>query len=62
MCRAAATYKERNIVNETPNRPTEEEILVVEISDESLEAAAGADCLRALTQISFCTMGVCPGG
>jgi hypothetical protein len=49
-------------MSETTNRPTEVETLIVEISDESLEAAGCANYLRALTQIAYCTWGVCPGG
>ncbi len=38
-----------------------DEIIFVEISDESLEAAASAANLGLYTQFAFCTLNGCPG-
>jgi hypothetical protein len=43
------------------NEPTEDEITSIEISDESLEAAALAGIARAYTQFGLCTISLCPG-
>ena len=40
----------------------DDEILVTEISDETLEAAAFAEKLGAYTEFAWCTQAVCPGG
>jgi hypothetical protein len=44
------------------NEPTEDEITNIEISDESLEAAALAGNAGAYTQFGLCTISFCPGG
>ena len=50
-------------MGDTTNEPIEDEIISIEISDEVLEAAACVENSSAyMTQIAFCTMGVCPGG
>jgi hypothetical protein len=50
-------------MSDITDEPIEDEITSIEISDESLEAAACVENSRAyLTQIAWCTIGVCPGG
>lgn len=49
-------------MSEITNEQAEEEILVYEVSDESLESAAAAANAGAYT-LGFCTgLSVCPGG
>jgi hypothetical protein len=43
------------------NEQTENEIFAIEISDESLEAAAFAEKLGAYTEFAWCTQFTCPG-
>ena len=44
------------------NEQTDDEMLEVEVSDESLEAAAFVGNLGAYTEFAFCTRVACPGG
>lgn len=44
------------------NEPTEDEISSIEVSDESLEAAAFEGNAGAYTQFGLCTVSLCPGG
>jgi hypothetical protein len=43
------------------NEQTEDEIISIEISDESLEAAALAGISGVYTQFGLCTISACPG-
>jgi hypothetical protein len=38
----------------------DDEVMRVDISDEALEAAAGADRLRGYTELAYCTAFACP--
>jgi len=48
-------------MNELVNEQTEQEMLEIEISDESLEAAAFAGNLGGYTEFAYCTQVACPG-
>jgi hypothetical protein len=43
------------------NEQTVDEIISIEISDESLEVAACAENAGAYTQFGLCTISFCPG-
>jgi hypothetical protein len=54
----------RDIINEQniTNKQIEDEMLEIEISDESLEAAAfGGNLGGAYTEFAYCTRVACPG-
>jgi hypothetical protein len=44
------------------NELTEDEIMSIEITDESLEAVALAGNAGVYTQFGLCTISLCPGG
>jgi len=48
-------------MNELVNEQTEREMLEIEISDETLEAAAFAGNLGGYTEFAYCTQVACPG-
>ena len=47
-------------MTDTTNEQTDDEVISIDISDESLEAAAFADHLRGYTQLAYCTAFACP--
>jgi len=47
-------------MTETSSDHADDEIMRVDISDEALEAAAGADRLRGYTELAYCTAFACP--
>ncbi len=49
-------------MSDTIVEQTEDEMLELEISDESLEAAAFAGNSGAYTEFAYCTRVACPGG
>jgi hypothetical protein len=48
-------------MSDITNEQTEDEIISIEISDESLEAAAFAGHAAIYTQFGLCTISLCPG-
>jgi hypothetical protein len=48
-------------MNDILNEKAEDEVLMTEISDESLEAAAFAERFGAYTEFAWCTQVACPG-
>lgn len=48
-------------MNEFVNEQNDGEMLEIEISDESLEAAAFAGNLGGYTEFAYCTQVACPG-
>lgn len=48
-------------MNEIANEQADEQIMSVEVSDESLEAAAFAGNAGVYTQLGLCTFASCPG-
>ena len=49
------------MIDPTNEEWTADDVFYVEVSDESLEAAASAGSLGLYTQFAFCTMNGCPG-
>ena len=49
------------MIDLTNEERTADDVFYVEVSDESLEAAASADSHGLYTQFAFCTMNGCPG-
>ena len=47
-------------MTETTNEQTDNEVIDIDISDESLEAAAFAGHLRGYTEFAYCTAFACP--
>jgi len=48
-------------MSDITNEKAQVEILMTEISDESLEAAAFAERFGAYTEFAWCTQAACPG-
>jgi hypothetical protein len=48
-------------MSDIADEQAEHEIISIEISDESLEAAAFAGNSGAYTQLGLCTLSTCPG-
>jgi len=51
-----------NTASDSVNEHAEDAIFAFDISDESLEAAAGAGVFGIYTEFAFCTQVACPGG
>jgi hypothetical protein len=54
------SHERSNTMSNITNEQTEDEIVSIEISDESLEAAAIAGNSGVYTQFGLCTLSLCP--